>query len=325
MMSPRVAVVVLNWNGLADTLECLASLECLDYPAYEVVMVDNGSTDGSAPVIRERFPAMTMLENGENLGYAGGNNVGLRYALAHKADYALVLNNDTKVAPDLLRRLVDAAEASPSIGIAGPTIYYHEQPDVIWSAGGAIDWRRGSTRMIGLNERDAGQFGARPRVVDFVTGCAMLVRRTVVEQVGLLDERFFAYYEETEWCVRAARAGYKIVHVPLARMWHKISPAARADSPFVHYYMTRNRLLFLKATGAGPGAWLHALVVEYLRTLVSWSVRPKWRGKRLLCGAMWRGMVDFVCGRFGPAHNLVSPWSGGPMERRGASPSSRCQ
>jgi GT2 family glycosyltransferase len=222
MSAPHVVIVVLNWNGVDDTLECLESLSRLDYPAYEMMVVDNGSTDGSVPAIRERFPAVTIVENGENMGYAGGNNVGLRHAMAQEADYALLLNNDTVVDPAFLRILVDAAEAEPSAGITGPTVYYHAQPDVIWSAGGGIDWQRGDTRMVGLNERDEGQFGTEPRPVDFVAGCAMLVRRAVLEQAGLLDERFFVYYEESEWCVRAARAGFRIVYVPAAHIWHKI-------------------------------------------------------------------------------------------------------
>lgn len=299
MTTPHVTIVILNWNGLSDTLACLESLQRLDYPDYEIVVVDNGSTDGSVPVIRERFPMVTMLENTENWGYTGGNNVGLRYALAQGADYTLLLNNDTEVAPDFLRRLVEAAESDPFLGMAGPTIYYHDRPDVIWSAGGAIDWQRGSTRMVGLDERDEGQFGAEPRPVDFVTGCAMLVRRTVLEQAGLLDERFFAYYEEAEWCVRASRAGFRIVHVPLAHIWHKISPSAQADSPFVHYYMTRNRLLFLKAAGAGPRAWWHTLIAEYLRTLISWSVRLRWRYKRQQQQAMIRALGDAWRGHWG--------------------------
>lgn len=296
---PRVTIIVLNWNGLNDTLDCLESLGQLDYQNCEVVVVDNGSVDGSVSVIREWFPGVTMIENGENLGYAGGNNVGLRYAMVQGADYAFLLNNDTVVDPAFLRILVDAAEADPAIGIAGPTIYYHERPDVIWSAGGAIDWQQGSTRMVGLDERDEGQFGQVPRRVDFVTGCAMLVRRAVLEQAGLLDERFFAYYEETEWCVRATRAGFKIVHIPLSHIWHKISPAAQADSPLVHYYMTRNRLLFLKATRAGLRAWLHTLFAEYLRILMSWSLRPRWRGKRQQQRAMVRAIGDAWRGRWG--------------------------
>jgi hypothetical protein len=297
-MTPRVMILILNWNGLDDTLASLASLAELDYPDCEVVVVDNGSTDGSVTAIQKRFPEITVIENEENLGFAGGNNVGLRYAMEQGVDYALLLNNDTEVAPDFLRRLVDVAEADPAFGIAGPTIYYYDQPDVVWSAGGAIDWRRGETRMIGLNERDTDQFGPGPRPVDFVTGCALLAKRAVIEQAGLLDERFFAYYEEAEWCVRVRQAGFKIIHVPQARVWHKIPLDARDSSPVVHYYMVRNQLLFLRATGAPWQAWLRVLV-GHLRTLVSWSVRRRWQHKRFHRSTTLRALLDAGLGRWG--------------------------
>lgn len=297
-MTSKVIILVLNWNGMVDTLACLASLAHLDYHDYEVVVVDNGSTDGPVTAVQEYFPEVVIIENEENMGFAGGNNAGLRYALERDADYTLLLNNDTELAPDFLRRLVNAAETDPAVGIAGPTIYYHEQPDVIWSAGGAIDWRRGETRMIGLNEQDIGQFGLEPRAVDFVTGCALLAKRAVIEQVGLLDERFFAYYEEAEWCVRAQRAGFQIRHVPQARVWHKIPLDARDSSPSVHYYMVRNQLLFLKATGAPWRAW-GCVLIGHLRTLVSWSVRPRWRHKRSHRAATFRAIADAGLGRWG--------------------------
>ncbi|MFZ5917169.1 MAG: glycosyltransferase family 2 protein [Chloroflexota bacterium] len=299
-MMPRVWIVVLNWNGLADTLECLASLQRLDYPNYEVIVVDNGSTDGSVKVIQAQFPDITLIANEQNLGFTGGNNIGLRYALERGADYALLLNNDTEVAPDFLRLLVEVAEANPAIGIAGPTIYYHAQPERIWSAGGVIDWQRGLTSMIGLGETDAGEHGAAPRDVDFVTGCAFLVKWAVMKQVGLLDERFFAYYEEAEWCVRARRAGFRILHVPQSRLWHKISPERRAASPQVHYYMTRNRLLFLRLVKAGWRAWLYTLA-DYLRTLISWSLKPRWRCKQQQRQMMLRAIGDAWQGRWGRA------------------------
>jgi GT2 family glycosyltransferase len=153
--------------------------------------------------------------------------------------------------------------------------------------------------MIGLDEVDQGQFGHTVRLVDFVTGCALLIKMSVVERVGMLDPRFFAYYEEAEWCVRVARAGFRILHVPQAKIWHKITPSARAGSPAVHYYMTRNRLLFLKVTGAGPKAWFHTLVAEYLRTLISWSVKARWRHKRLQRSAMIQAIADARRGRWG--------------------------
>jgi len=299
MKSPRVAVIVLNWNGRDDTLACLESLRQLDYPNYEVIVVDNGSTDGSVKAVRASFPGMTILETGANLGFAEGNNVGLRHALTHGADYVLLLNNDTEVAADFISLLVDAVEVTPRAGVAGPTIYYFDRPATIWSAGGAIDWQRGDTQMIGLDEVDEGQYDAI-REVDFVTGCALLTRREVIEEAGMLDPRFFMYYEEAEWCVRAARAGYKILHVPQTHVWHKITPAQQATSPRIHYYMTRNRMLFLRSTQAGARAWLHTLLAEYLRTLVSWTVRPRWRSQRAQRRAMIEAIADFVRNQFGP-------------------------
>ncbi len=295
---PWVDIIVLNWNGLTDTLQCLQSLKRIDYPAYRVVVVDNGSADGSPVFIRKRFPEVTLMENGENLGFAGGNNIGMRRAFENGADYVLLLNNDTEVAPDFLRLLVATTESDSRIGVAGPIIYYYEEPRIVWSAGGRLDWR-GRTWMMGLNELDTGQFGEDYRHVDFVTGCAMLVKVAVLQQVDMLDERFFAYFEEVEWCVRARRSGFMIVNVPNAKVWHKIPLDARENSPLVHYYMTRNRLLFLKATGAGPLAWLNTLLAEYLRTLVSWGLRPKWRGKKLHREMMLRAIVDAVRGRWG--------------------------
>jgi GT2 family glycosyltransferase len=154
--------------------------------------------------------------------------------------------------------------------------------------------------MVGLDEKDNGQFGTTPRPVDFVTGCALMISRGALESAGLLDERFFMYYEETEWCVRVARAGFGIRHVPAARIWHKIAPQAQAVSPFVHYYMTRNRLLFLKTTNAGLMPQLYTLI-EYSRTLLSWSLRPRWRTMRSLRRVMLQAINDYRRRRFGRA------------------------
>ena len=295
-----VTIIVLNWNGLADTSACLESLARLDDGvAHEVLVVDNGSTDGSPSVIRERFPGVHVVETGKNLGFAGGNNVGLRWALERGSEYALLPNDDTEVAPDFLRLLVEVAGSDPRIGMLGPTIYYYAEPQTVWSAGGSVDWRRGTTRMVGVGEQDTGQFGESPREMDFITGCALLVKRDVLQRVGLLDERFFTYYEDTEWCVRARRAGFKSVHVPRAKVWHKIPLDARESSTTVHYYMTRNRLLFLGTAGVGPVAWWNTLVGDYVRTLLSWSLRPRWGHKRAHRAAMVQAIGDAGRGRWG--------------------------
>lgn len=305
-MTPRVLIIVLCYNGVDLTLACLASLRALRYPRVDVLVVDNASRDGTATTIRARYPEVALIETGQNLGFAAGNNVGLRYALQHGYDYALLLNNDTEVAPDLLDALIAACSADPTIAVAGPKIYYFDRPRTIWSAGGGIDWRRGRSFMCGLDQDDQGQF-ATQREVDFVTGCALLVRCAALRQppppgtraVGLLDERFGMYYEETEWCVRIGRAGWRIVYVPGGRVWHKIQPERQAATPYVTYYMTRNRLLFLRLTRAPLRAWLDALVLQDGRTWCSWRLRRRWRGQGPQRVALGRAWGDFVRQRFG--------------------------
>lgn len=299
MNQPQVTIIILNWNGLADTLDCIRSLQQLDYPNYEVVVVDNASTDNTVEVIKTDFPELTLIENEKNLGYTGGNNRGVHYALQGGADYILLLNNDTEVAPDFLSLLVEVAEADPLVGIAGPLIYYYDRPEVIWSAGGTVNWQQGSTHMLGLDELDRGQFGSIPWLVDFITGCALLIKSPVVKQIGPLDDRFFAYYEDSEWGVRAAQAGFKSLLVPQAKIWHKISPTAREASPQVHYYMTRNRLLFLKLSRAGLTPWLFTLLFDYGRTLLSWTLKPRWRHKLPQRQAMLQAILDYGRGHFG--------------------------
>lgn len=298
MTQPGVSIIVLSYNSRDDTLDCLRSLEHLTYPRVQVIVVDNDSSDGSVEAIKTDFPAITLIATGQNLGFTGGNNVGIRHALDSGADYIMLLNNDTIVAPDMIDIMVAAMEADSSVGVAGPMIYYYDQPDTIWSAGGTIDWKHGSTNMIGVSQVDRGQFGLQSHEVDFVTGCALLVRREVWQQAGLLDDEFFMYYEETEWCVRARRAGFKIIHVPLAMMWHKIMIDLRATSPRTYYYMTRNRLLFLRHSRASLRPWLYTYA-EYARTFVSWSLRPKWHDRRHLRRVMLRAIKDFSIGNLG--------------------------
>ena len=297
-MAPRVLIIVLCYNGVDLTLACLESLGRISYPDADVLVVDNASSDGTPARVRAAFPRAEVIETGVNGGFAAGNNVGLRRALERGYDYALLLNNDTEVAPDFLDLLVAAAEADPQIGAAGPLICYYEQPEVIWSAGGVIDWRNGTSSMRGIGERDSGQYAA-PAQVDFVTGCALLCKRAALERAGLLDERFFMYYEETEWCVRIGRAGMRIVHVPAARLLHKIPLNDRSDRPYVAYYMTRNRLLFLRQTLAPARTWLRALLLQDARTILSLSLRPKWRARRPHRNAMLRAWRDFWRGRVG--------------------------
>lgn len=299
---PLVGIVILNWNKPDDTTACLESLDKLSYPSYEVVVVDNGSTDGSPALLRSRFPGLDLVENGANLGFAGGNNVGISHLLSRDVRYVMLLNDDTVVHPGLLSTLVEVAEARSDVGVVGPKIYYHQPGDVVWSAGGAID-KFGEPHHIGIDAVDAAESEA-PREVDYVTGCAILVKREVIEKVGVLDERFFIYFEESEWCSRARRAGFRVVYVPRAIMWHKIQANERHYSRRYLYLMARNRLLYLRCIGASP--WLILLAaVDMVRTSLSWLVKPEHREMRRFAAMQPRGICDFLIGRFGaPPVNL---------------------
>ena len=252
MPHPKVFIIILNWNGLKDTLECLESVFKLDYPNFEVIVVDNGSTDNSVEVIRKAYPQVILIENKKNLGYAEGNNVGIRYALKHGADYVWLLNNDTVVDADALKNLVKVAEKNENVGILGSKIYYYDKPNIICFAGATIDWEKGTSPHIGDGEIDKGQYDAI-KEVDRVTGCSMLVKKEVCETIGLLDENFFLYVEEVDWCVRAKKAGFKCMIVPDSKVYHKISISVKKISNFYKtYYMNRNFLYLIKKNHSFP-------------------------------------------------------------------------
>ncbi|MCC7128911.1 MAG: hypothetical protein B6D39_02370 [Anaerolineae bacterium UTCFX2] len=296
MPEPLIITVILNTNRCEDTLACLDSLQNSVYPNHKTIVLDNASTDGSVEAIQDRFPQVQVIRLSENLGYAGNNNVGIEAAMRRAADWVLVLNEDTILAPDCIDRLIDAAGTDERIGILGPTVYHFDEPDVIQSAGGSLTpvW---NSRHLGQNEPDRGQYN-RPRPVEWISGCAILVKRQVIEQIGALDARFFYYWEETDWCTRARKRGWKILHVPAAHIWHKGVQRNYAPSPNVTYYNTRNRFLFLANNRAPLHAWFYALGRTSL-TLISWSVRPKWRPMQPHRDAMWQGARDFFSRRWG--------------------------
>lgn len=299
MTSPKIAIVIVNWNNQVDSLACLDSLARCGSPNLLIIVVDNASTDGSVEEISARHPEITLIKNQKNLGFTGGNNIGLRAAFTQGAEYVLLLNNDTEVDSNFLGPLVDALEAQPQAWAAAPIIYYYKQPGVIWAAGGKIDFQRATADMLGTDEEDQGQYGHEPYESDYATGCALLVRRSSVEKFGFLDDRFFMYYEEVEWCTRMKLNGLKVLIVPGSKVWHKIDPMSRNESPFVHYLMTRNRLLWARSPGFGKLVFWRILLLDNLRTLLSWSLRPKWKFKKELRKVMSQAMLDIFRNRVG--------------------------
>lgn len=293
---PLVISVILNTNRRDDTLACLESLKYSSYSNHRIIVLDNHSTDGSVEAIRETHPDVQIVELHENLGYAGNNNVGIEIAMKQDADWVFVLNEDIVLDSECLAKLIEVGESDARIGILGPLVYHHDEPTVIQSAGGMLGeyWE---SIHLGKDDVDQGQF-MLPHQVEWISGCAILVRRDAIEQAGTLDGNYFIYWEETEWCIRVARAGWKIVNVPQARIWHKGVQRDYQPKPSFTYYGTRNHLLTLAKHHAPLRARLHTWM-QILRTLTSWSIKPVWRHKREHRDAMMLGVVDFFRKRLG--------------------------
>ncbi|RPI35992.1 MAG: glycosyltransferase family 2 protein [Nitrospiraceae bacterium] len=288
--TPLVSIIILNWNGWRDTIACVESCRKLTWPNFFIVVVDNGSTDGSEDYLRQKLKDVEIIQSGANLGFAGGNNVGIRRAL-DRTEYVWLLNNDAVADPVALSRLVEAMEDRNDAGIAGSKIYYHDEPRKIWFAGGL--WEKGKLRLRqrGANRIDRGEF-EEVSETGSVSGCSMLVRSAVIRNIGLMEECYFLYWEDTEWCARAQAKGYKVLFVPGSRVWHKVSASAQQNSFSQYYYFTRNGFFFLREYDP----LLMPLFAVYnllfgLKCLASLNAQPL-RG-------LARGFIDFVSGKKG--------------------------
>lgn len=288
MNAPLVYVVILAWNQCADTMACVASLLASTYQPLHIMVCDNGSTDGTPEALRATYPQITVLELGRNLGFAAGANAGLRQTLTAGADYSLLINNDTLVASDMIERLL--ASVTPEAGIIAPLIYYANMPDTIWSAGGLRSrWTLEQIEDLrGRRDRDGW-----PECLerDFVTGCAMLIPRAVLETVGLFDERFFMYYEDSDLCLRIRRASYRILLVSRAHMWHKVATSSGGSgSPAERYAMARSSVIFFRKHVSG---WRWGVVGLFrLGSAIKTTARLLWRGRLAATMAYWRGLGD---------------------------------
>jgi hypothetical protein len=292
------ALIVLNWRNAAGTVACLTALKRLTAAHVTVIVVDNGSGDNSVPFIRQQHPDLMLLETGANLGYAGGNNVGIRYALEHGADTVGILNNDALVDPNFLQPLLAAQQLTPDGSITTPMICESEAPETIWALGATIDWQTATSYRLHAGEQRAAWKDRAPHEVDFAVGTALLAPRQVWERAGLIDESFFLYYEETDWCVRARRLEIPSVAVPGSCVWHEAGASGGRTSPSITYYMTRNALWFLKRNRTGR---------RQVMPLFRVALRAHWymlgdlrRGQTDRAVARAQGVFDFLRGRTGP-------------------------
>jgi hypothetical protein len=241
----KIGIIILNWNGLADTRECLNSLLAVDYPDFFVLVIDNGSKNNEADAINSEYKEFVeVIKLKENTGYARGNNIGIRRALKRGADAVLLLNNDVIVDKDFLAPLVQKLETT-NAGIVGPKIlnYYHRNK--IWYGGGGFHWWTGLAYHDGENQADSSKFNENKKV-SFITGCSMLIKKEVIKKIGNLDEEFPLYWEDSDYCFRAVKNGFNLWYVPASRIMHKISQSTGAGTPNRTFQVTRSRFIFLK-------------------------------------------------------------------------------
>ncbi|MBI5468711.1 MAG: glycosyltransferase family 2 protein [Deltaproteobacteria bacterium] len=297
-MAKKVFVIVLNWNGYQDTIECVESLKGVDYPGLEIIIIENGSTDGSEEMIRKRFPELTVIQTGVNLGFAGGSNAGLRHALSSGADYMVLLNNDTTVDPSFVKELVRAAQTDERIGLLSSKVYFYGAPEVLWYAGGGFNPWLGWGRMRGYGRRDDGQFDAVEET-DRAGGCSLMLTRRFCEKVGLFDEEYFCYCEDLDLGIRAKRAGFKVMYVPSSKVWHKESKSTGGSTAAVSlYYTVRNTLKCVDKNNPLPfflrmARYASLLAISFLSLFTMKT--PKIQGVKRI----YQGARDYFQQRFG--------------------------
>lgn len=274
---PEVYILLLNWNGWQDTIKCLNSLQKLDYPSFRVVVVDNGSINNSLTQIRAAFPNIAIIEAGRNLGFAGGCNLGIKHALRKEALYVWLLNNDTEVDPQALRTLIETAEADPEIGAVGSAIYSMTEPEQLQAwGGGYVNFLLGRSRHFtapAVNER-----------LHFITAASLLIPRRVIESLGLLDEGFFMYWEDADYCFRLRRAGWRLAVAGKSKIRHKEQGSIGKKSTLLDTYFNQSAARFFRRHATVPVVplWLSVGLRVAKRALAGdWDrVRAVWAGAR---------------------------------------------
>lgn len=294
---PRVAILILNWNGRRDTLETLESVQRLQYTNFDVVLVDNGSTDGSREAITAAFPTVRLIAQPTNLGVAGGRNLGIETILQRPGiDYILFLDNDVAVEPSLLDKLVAAATRDAALGIVGPIVYYHSDPQRIWSAGSRFIFREVISRLRLQDYRVTQELADGLEYVDALPGCCMLIKRRVFETIGCFNPHYFMVCDDSEYCYRAAKAGFKRGIVMRARLWHKVSASTGGGyTPGRAYFKGRSTILFLKAHGR---LWHWASAITCAALSLPLAYLREWRrGNQQAVVMKFRGYVDGLLDR----------------------------
>jgi GT2 family glycosyltransferase len=289
--------IVLSWNRREDTVSCLDGLAKVSEPPVRIVCVDNGSADGSVEAVRDGHPDVHLIENGRNLGFSGGCNVGIRWALAQGAEWVVLVNNDAIVAADAIAGLAAAAEQHPEAGVLAGKLYRADRPDRVWYAGQRfLAWLGYSGRHRGEGRRDGPRY-ERLSPTDRANGALMAISRAAIQRLGLLDEELFAYVEDVDYSLRARAAGFEVLFVPAARAWHRVG-ASSAAAAHNSYYGTRNMVVVCERHRPLPPplSWLRRGMI--LMTFAAYALRQPNRGAAL--AAVRAGYRDARAGRMGP-------------------------
>lgn len=291
-MVASLSIILVNYGRSDLTIDCVRSLEESTYEDFKVIIVDNDATEDSTGQLKAGCPEAIVIPSEKNLGFAEGNNVGIRQALAIGSEFILLLNNDTLVRKDLLSKLVQTAKGSRLVGVVGGKIYYHDSPETLWFAGGHLEIDKALGTHLGIGNRDNGSFDHATET-DYVTGCCMLTKREVFENTGLLDTRLFLYFEDADFCVRARNSGYVILFQPEAVLYHRVSISTRHDSPVYIYFNLRNKIIFLRkhSTFRKWARHLPYLAYFYFRQIMRLLLKSHdLRGTRAACLGLWDGL-----------------------------------
>jgi GT2 family glycosyltransferase len=294
---PSVGIIIINWNSFSVTTNCLRSLRFLNYPNFEVIVVDNGSDDDSIIQLKSSYPEITLLKSLKNEGFTGGNNIGLKYGLGQRHDYLMLLNNDTVVTHDLLKILINVIDKNDLIAAIQPKIMYNHDRKIIWNAGGSYNSFLSLTSTRGEGQVDNGQFDVQIET-DWITGCCFLIRSEIVKKIGFLDERYFIYHEDADWSMKVQELGLKMLYEPKAIIYHDagMSDLNREKhnegnvSPFSHYMGVKNHILFVRRHANGiniVGSWSYQVF-----KLVGYTTYFVIRGRFKKLKAVLKGIID---------------------------------
>jgi hypothetical protein len=294
MNFPKVSIIILNWNGLKDTIECLESLKKITYPNYEVIVVDNGSEGNDADVLEERYgDYIRLIRNKENLGFAGGNNVAMRMVRDRGIEYILILNNDVIVEKNFLEPLVESMLKDENIGIIGPANYDYYHPSKILSLGRKINYWKGSAiEVITSGEQ---------KELDSLIGCCLLIKRGVIDKIGYFYEPYFLNFEETDFCLKAKKAGFKIMCEKKSKIWHKVGGVLNRTPILTNYYYYRNKLLFIKRNASF--CIKYPFYFYYSLYLIYKIIEKLIKKEKLVAFAIRSALIDFWLGNFGKNQN----------------------